>query len=194
MELRECRVCHKPKPISSFGKASHGSRRRQCEYCRGLKKQENDVERHLAKKRRQSSNYRITNPVATIVNDCKASDKKKGRGENDLDRAFVEELIRNGCSYCGDDQLRMTLDRMDNSKPHTRENVVPSCIRCNYIRGSMPYTAWLNMVPAVRSTRELGLFGDWRSRPMVDNGRTPMYTVDAGKMGMAPNQKVNLVP
>lgn len=83
----------------------------------------------------------------------------------------------------------MTLDRIDNTRAHLKDNVVPSCIRCNYIRGSMPYEAWMNIVPSIRQTKELGLFGTWRSRPMVDNGRARMYSVEStGKMGTAPNQ------
>ncbi len=61
----------------------------------------------------------------------------------------------------------MTLDRIDNGFGHTKSNVVPACYRCNLIRGSMPYNAWLNIVDAIRQTYELGLFGDWRKEPIA---------------------------
>jgi hypothetical protein len=58
----------------------------------------------------------------------------------------------------------MTLDRKDNDRGHTQDNVVPACIRCNYIRRHTPYEAWLCMVPGVRRARKEGFFGDWTGR------------------------------
>jgi hypothetical protein len=58
----------------------------------------------------------------------------------------------------------MTLDRIDNDKGHTEDNVVPACIRCNYTRRSMPYEAWLVVAKGMREARERGLFGEWTGR------------------------------
>lgn len=82
----------------------------------------------------------------------------------DLTKQEIEQLIVRGCDYCGEKSLRMTLDRIDNSKGHTRENVVPACIRCNYARRNMPYEAWLCLVGGMRQAREKGLFKDWTGR------------------------------
>jgi hypothetical protein len=98
-----------------------------------------------------------------ILTDSKRSDRKRGY-KNDLDKTFIESLIGMGCSYCGDDKIRITLDRIDNSKGHTKDNVVPACIRCNYVRRHMPYAAWLILAPAMRRARKLGQFGDWIGR------------------------------
>jgi hypothetical protein len=57
-----------------------------------------------------------------------------------------------------------TLDRIDNSKGHTRDNVVPACIRCNYARRNMPYEAWLCLTDGMKRARELGLFKEWTGR------------------------------
>ena len=97
-----------------------------------------------------------------IVDDSRASDKKKGR-ENDLDRTFVAALIANPCSYCGGTELPMTVDRIDNTLGHIRTNVVPACFRCNLIRRDMPYEAWLTFSPVLRSLVETRGFGDWLS-------------------------------
>jgi hypothetical protein len=94
-----------------------------------------------------------------------ASDRKRRFDVNDLDLSFIEQLVRGGCAYCGTTVLRISLDRIDNSKPHNKNNVVACCFRCNYIRNSMPYEAWLHLVPIVRSAYEKGLFGDWRAKP-----------------------------
>lgn len=103
------------------------------------------------------------NPIKVakwIVQDCRKKDKKAGL-QNDLTRELVEPLISVPCNYCGETKLRMSLDRKDNNRGHLLENVVGCCRRCNDIRGSMPYEAWLHIVPAIRSTRELGLFDGW---------------------------------
>jgi hypothetical protein len=95
-----------------------------------------------------------------ICIDCRSSDKKKGR-ENDLDVDFVHAAISEGCSYCGDTDSRMTLDRIDNDFGHTKNNVVSACLRCNLTRGSMPFAAWAIIAPKMREARLAGLFGDW---------------------------------
>ena len=109
--------------------------------------------------------YRAQYPHKLILRDCRASDRKRGFLGNDLEVEFVQTLIAEGCRYCGEQDLRISLDRIDNTRPHNKANVVPCCIRCNYLRGSMPYPAWLHIVPSVKEARELGLFGDWRSKP-----------------------------
>ena len=95
-----------------------------------------------------------------LVYDCRQSDKKKGR-ECDLTIDAVKALIDQPCHYCEDIVLLRTLDRVDNSKGHTLDNVLPSCIRCNMIRGSIPFAAWEAMVPGVKAAFEQGLFGEW---------------------------------
>jgi hypothetical protein len=103
------------------------------------------------------------NTARWILTDSRSSDKKCGR-KNDLDREFIEAEIAKGCMYCGDSSSRMTLDRIDNVEGHVRTNVVAACIRCNLIRGDMPYSAWMEIAPAVRSAYEKGLFGQWEGR------------------------------
>jgi hypothetical protein len=95
-----------------------------------------------------------------ICRDSRHSDRLNNR-VYDLDVKFVETLISEGCAYCWGTELRMTLDRIDNSVGHTRTNVVPACERCNFMRRDMPYAAWCALLPAIRSAQEKGLFGQW---------------------------------
>ncbi len=98
-----------------------------------------------------------------ILRDARRADALRGR-TCDLTKERIEALIAEGCRYCGETELRMTLDRVDNARGHTSENVVPACIRCNYARRDMPYEAWLCLAAGMRRARELGLFGGWTSR------------------------------
>ncbi len=98
-----------------------------------------------------------------ILREARGSDTLRGQ-TCELTKAEIEQLITRGCCYCGETELRMTLDRIDNHLGHKRDNVVPACIRCNYARRNMPYEAWLCLRDGMRRARELGLFKDWTGR------------------------------
>lgn len=119
--------------------------------------------RELSNRRRRERRARGENLQQIIWNDSRESDKKKGR-ENDLTKEFIAEQIAKGCSYCGETELRMTLDRIDNGIGHLQANVVPACIRCNYVRGNMPHKAWVVVARAMKRARKQELFGDWTGR------------------------------
>jgi hypothetical protein len=107
---------------------------------------------------------RKENRARFIVSDSRRADKKAHPPRaNDLTVAFVERLLAeaDGCLYCGETELRMTADRIDNNLGHLQSNVNPACIRCNVIRGKMPYVAWMLIIPLVREARIQGLFGEW---------------------------------
>lgn len=167
---RQCKVCQKTKDLESFGLVpSKKHRRRVCYLCRVTKDREVDPEKTAirdAQRLVKKAVQRRQNPDYAIWIDTRSADRKKGLEGNDLDRAYISELILRGCAYCGDTSLRMTLDRKDNSQSHHKNNVLPCCIRCNYLKGSMPQEAWLKLAPTVKEVREAGLFGDWRSEPL----------------------------
>lgn len=156
METRTCGVCNKEKDITSFRNIRGKYRSRTCYTCYGRQQyKHNPVACALRERRR-----RRTDHAGCICKDSKGYDKKKGYS-NDLTKEFVAAAILNGCVYCGETGLRMTLDRIDNSKGHTTDNVLAACVRCNFIRGSMPWDAWQGLVSSVRSVRAKGLFGTW---------------------------------
>jgi hypothetical protein len=53
----------------------------------------------------------------------------------DMTTAEVLALIVQPCVHCGTSDLPRGLDRIDNNKPHIKENVAPSCAPCNFARG-----------------------------------------------------------
>jgi hypothetical protein len=111
----------------------------------------------------KEARMRSERPHMAIVHDSKRRDKEN-QLENDLTHEFVLSAIKDGCRYCGENSIRMTLDRIDNSRGHLQSNVVPACIRCNLIRKHMPYEAWLVVAKGVREAKELGLFQTWHIR------------------------------
>lgn len=67
-----------------------------------------------------------------------------------------KNLIRQNCFYC-DDAVSETgkgLDRIDNDKGYTLDNVLPCCGNCNYLRGyRLTVTEMQNVVRLLQSTR-----------------------------------------
>lgn len=168
--MKTCSGCGVELTDENCYKKAGGYFRAYCKVCHNNKSDEYNKISSKSPHRREKVNARKRayrqNPdkVANIiVLDTKGSDKKHNR-ENDLTKEFVQNLIKNGCSYCGDTKLRITLDRIDNSKGHIQDNVVSACIRCNYARGNMPYEAWLCLIKGMKEAREKGLFGDWAGR------------------------------
>jgi protein-arginine kinase activator protein McsA len=170
MKIHKCNGCGKSEPEVRFRTRTVGGRRYKkhlCNVCLGeynkrFPKSDKATTKMKARLKKYHSNERL-DPAKTakvILGDCKSSDQKKKR-ECDLTLEFVERTIAKGCEYCDEQSGRMTLDRIDNSLGHLRLNVRSACLRCNYLRRDIPYSAWLEMVPSVRSAREKGLFGEW---------------------------------
>lgn len=60
-------------------------------------------------------------------------DKKYNRGECDLTAKWiVENIFTKPCAHCGISRWEVIgYNRIDNYKPHTKDNVEPCCGKCN---------------------------------------------------------------
>lgn len=63
-------------------------------------------------------------------------DKKYGRGKGNLIAQWVHDnILFEKCVYCGATGWRLIgCNRIDNTKPHTTDNVEPCCKKCNNIQ------------------------------------------------------------
>ena len=92
-----------------------------------------------------------------IIRDSKSNDEKRKRPTDSPNYVTTDDLIRmlneqqNKCNWCGVDMAwthrrstphGLTLERFDNLKSHTRDNVCLCCKRCNSKRMT-PQTALL---------------------------------------------------
>ena len=100
------------------------------------------------------------NRARLVVAASKRSDAQSGR-ENRMEIEWVKERLNAACSYCGETEMKMTLDRIDSAIGHIPENILPACMRCNYMKRDMPFAAWKVLIPSIRKAREKGLFADW---------------------------------
>ena len=97
------------------------------------------------KERERHKRWQEENPVKwraiRLLNHYKHLDKKYNRGECTLTQEWIiENIFTKPCHYCGKEGWGVVgCDRIDNSKPHTPDNVVPCCEECNKKRGSKSY-------------------------------------------------------
>lgn len=68
--------------------------------------------------------------------------KRFGTSEYTVTTEQMQEMIETHpcCFYCGcEDISQLGLDRIDNNKPHTVDNCVVCCGKCNIERNTMPF-------------------------------------------------------
>ena len=97
---------------------------------------------HRTEKAEYNANYRQTKEgrACYLINTYKRNDKKYNRGDCDLTVPWFVRNIFTKCIYCGEsDWEKLGCDRIDNSLPHTIENVVPCCAECNAKRHMKPF-------------------------------------------------------
>ena len=78
----------------------------------------------------------IRNPMRRadyLLQAYKQKDKLRGRGNSDLTAKWlVENILFKPCAHCGKEGWDIIgCNRLDNSKPHTKDNVEPCCEDCN---------------------------------------------------------------
>jgi hypothetical protein len=70
----------------------------------------------------------------SMVASYKARDAKKCHELCDFDYKYMLNNIYNSaCVYCSSKE-KLGADRIDNSRGHTKDNIVPACYRCNTMR------------------------------------------------------------
>lgn len=80
-----------------------------------------------------------------------SSAKARGIPVN-LNTKYYSDLISMGCLYCGDsltDKSGSCLDRQDNKKGYTNENVVGCCKICNYAKRTLSDSEFYHWVQRV---------------------------------------------
>jgi len=167
--MKRCIACRKYKAPSQFYTRTSGGKVYLASFCKRCDARRVRNPEYIKRKYKRHGEWakrtRLLNQLQDkwIWTDSRKSDKIHGR-ENTMTRDFIRQLIKKGCSYCGEKTLRMTLDRIDNARGHTNDNVVAACVRCNDIRGNMPHSAWLCLCHGLRRARRQGLFADWKGR------------------------------
>ena len=83
-----------------------------------------------------NSSSSIRAKASKMVSSYKAKDKRLGLNVCDIDIDWmIDNILLKPCHYCGD-TYRIGCDRIDNTKGHSKDNVVPCCYECNVARGN----------------------------------------------------------
>lgn len=112
------------------------------EYMKIYRKKHSDERKEYMKQLRETPVGRASN----LRTAYKRVDKKYNRGECTLTTKWiVENIFSSKCHYCGEsDWTKLGADRIDNSKPHTPDNVVPCCYHCNCKKHLKTYEEFIN--------------------------------------------------
>lgn len=121
--------------VEAVAEISKRYRKKNLEKVKGLQKhwRENNKEKAKEATRR----WREENPMLyranNLVSAYRQCDRKANRGQCTLTSQWiVENIFSQPCVHCGEsDWTKIGCNRLDNSKPHTEDNVEPCCFECN---------------------------------------------------------------
>lgn len=96
---------------------------------------------------KQRAEYRLTQRGRAIqlIAGYQRNDKLYSRGECTLTADWiVDNIFSKPCHYCGrTDWTKLGCDRIDNTLPHTPDNVVPCCHHCNCKKHTTSYDEFI---------------------------------------------------
>ena len=93
--------------------------------------------------------------ASKMISSYKARDKKIGLSVCDITIDWmIGNILTKPCTYCGDTK-RIGCDRIDNSKGHTMDNVVPCCVECNNVRNDFfSYREMLRLGETIKEIKQ----------------------------------------
>lgn len=114
-------------------KSYHKNKEKYSEYRKEYNKQyKQEHKEELSEKEKE---YRKTpmGRASYLLKDYKRHDKEKNRGKCTLTTKWIiEHIFTQKCAHCPETDWReLGCNRLDNSLPHTPDNVEPCCERCN---------------------------------------------------------------
>ena len=139
MATKHCNKCDTTKSIEEFPfDKYHGRRYAQCKPCRN-KYKANCEARYKEKHGKTRMQVAYKNPLIRarqLLASYKRTDAIKGYdGEYYTEEQLVRLFDEWDCVYCGDSD-KLGLDRIDNTKGHTVDNIVTACEDCNKARNN----------------------------------------------------------
>lgn len=126
---------------------------------------EENPEKHKELSNKKSKKYQST-PIGRarhILTAYNTSDRNANRGEGDLTAEWiVTNIFSQPCVHCGEtDWRKLGCNRLDNSKPHTMDNVEPCCRKCNRQEQAKEQEA--NSKPLYQYTDDWELVKKWKN-------------------------------
>ena len=116
------------------------------------RKERYELKKDEIKERLKSYNKTKYGRALYLLGGYRRLDKESSRGECTLTaRWIVDNIFSNTCVYCGEkDWTKLGCDRKDSGKPHTEDNCVPCCQRCNCKKKNIGYDDYINKNKTVK--------------------------------------------
>lgn len=108
-----------------------------------------DSEKAKINARKRVKCYQEKHPIWARANNLitayRQIDKRKERGECTITEDWImENIFTSKCHYCDTTGWEnLGCDRINNDLPHTPENIVPCCTKCNKKRGNIPFEEFI---------------------------------------------------
>lgn len=119
-----------------------------------LQKQKNSKILNREKYLKKSKRYRINNWSGYFISRIKKRSKDRFSEDVDFDSDYLKDLFSRQKGKCYWTNLKMVLevsnknpfqvsiDRLDNNKGYTKDNIVLCCMMINYARNNCDYDTW----------------------------------------------------
>lgn len=147
--IRKCPCCNIDKELDLNNFTSNKQRKNgysfYCKSCRSKtrgnewqKYYKNDPEalENLRIRQRNYTNNTLSGKAITLLKAYKTSDRNKNRFFDLPKKWFIENILEKTCYYCGSSN-QIGADRINNSKGHSMDNVLPCCSVCNSVRSDI---------------------------------------------------------
>ena len=146
----ECKECRKQYYAEHKEEISTKNRERYQKQRENILKNATQYrEKHRNELKIKSKEYRETEygRAYTLLRAYNKADERHHRGKGDLTvKWIVENIFTKPCAHCGKTGWKVIgCNRLDNSKPHTVDNVEPCCWECNRRLGIV-YTSQKNSI------------------------------------------------
>ena len=167
--MKHCTPCDKDKPLTDFYKGSNGVIRGICKEChnesvtrwqktKGKDSRLRSKKKYAGSTKRKASGKRHRATVQGRYRTMEKSSLSKGF-PTDITKEQYSILVAAPCTYCGGPLpvSGIGLDRIDDLKGYTQNNVLPCCGECNRIRSDVYTVEEMRTIigPAIRKLREL---------------------------------------
>lgn len=131
-ESKECSKCHKVLAISQFQKINRGWQS-ACRFCR----------------KKEWRNWARRNDTKHRYNFYARNAQRNNRKFEISFESFKTLVETKPCYYCGSTGIRLGLDRIDNTKSYSFDNVVSCCRLCNRAKSDLSKWEFINLCCAV---------------------------------------------
>lgn len=141
VDCKHCSKCNAWKPLSEFcnDKSRKDGLYCRCKECNNKisKENYNKNSQKIKDRTKKYHSYTLIGRACKLVGNYNWMDKKAGREQGDLTPQWVvENIFSKPCAHCGKTGWNVIgCNRLDNSKPHTKDNVEPCCEHCNHVLG-----------------------------------------------------------